>query len=172
MTFKASKKTRAYFSKRYDEAKGFAEIFELIKDGVKQIFERTRSGLMLAFQDLGVQPQGFVGAFHPVGSNVIVMNKAILKIIESQKPEILKSYVFHVMMHEYLHTLGVLNERHTELFTYDVNLQLFGRNHEATKMSFNFDRLLPEIIQPSYALMPRESTIDILDDFEPSSYIG
>ena len=127
---------------------------------------------MLAFQDLGVHPHGFIGAFHPVGSNAIVMNKAILKIIEHQKPSLLKPYVFHVLMHEYLHTLGVLNERHTELFTYDVNLQLFGRDHETTKMSFNFDRILPEIILPGFALMPRERTIDILNDFEATSYIG
>jgi len=172
MPFRPSKNSRGYFRKKYDEAKGFAEVFEVIKEGVEGIFGRSRSGLMLAFQDLGVNPNGFVGAFHPVGSNVIVMNKAILKIIESQKPSLLKSYVFHVLMHEYLHTLGVLNERHAELFTYDVNLQLFGRDHEATKMSFNFDRILPEIILPEFALMPRESSIDILDDFERTSYIG
>lgn len=119
-----------------------------------------------------MKPNGFIGAFHPVGSNVIVMNKAPLKIIEASKRNILKAYVFHVLLHEYLHTLGVLNERHTELFTYDVNLQLFGRSHEATMMSFNFDRILPEIILPGFALMPREQTIDILDDFEKTSYIG
>lgn len=172
MTFKPSDKTKKYFRKRYDEASGFAEIFEVIKEGVEKIFGRSRSGLMLAFQDLGVQPRGFIGAFHPVGSNVIVMNKAILKIIEHSRRDILKPYVFHVLMHEYLHTLGVLNERHTELFTFDVNLQLFGRDHEATKMSFNFDRILPEIILPEFALMPREQTIDVLDDFETTSYIG
>lgn len=170
--FKPSKKSMEYFRKKYDEAKSFAEVFEVIKEGVERIFGRSRSGLMLAFQDLGVRPNGFVGAFHPVGSNVIVMNKAILKIIEHERNEVLKPYVFHVLMHEYLHTLGVLNERHTELFTYDVNLQLFGRGHEATKMSFNFDRILPEIILPGFALMPRESSIYILDDFERTSYIG
>jgi len=172
MVFRPSKKSKAYFWKRYEEAKSFSEIFEVIKEGVEKIFERSRSGLMLAFEDLGVHPNGFVGAFHPVGSNVIVMNKTILKIIEQTKPSILKSYVFHVLMHEYLHTLGVLNERYTELFTYDVNLQLFGRNHEATRMSFNFDRLLPEIILPSFAMRPLDRTIDVLNDFEHTSYIG
>lgn len=172
MSFKPNDKTRNYFRKRYDESENFAEVFEVIKEGVEKVFERSRSGLMLAFQDLGVQPRGFIGAFHPVGSNVIVMNKAILKIIENQKPEILKSYVFHVLMHEYLHTLGVLNERHTELFTYDVNLQLFGRDHEVTRMSFNFDRLLPEIIVPGLNLRPLDRSIDVLNDFEATSYIG
>jgi hypothetical protein len=172
MSFKPSKKSVAYFRKRYDEASNFGEIFEVIKEGVEKIFGRSRSGLMLALQDMGISLHGFVGAFHPVGSNVIVMNKAPLKIIESTKPSLLKPYVFHVMMHEYLHTLGVLNERSTELFTYDVNLQLFGRNHEATKMSFGFDRLLPGIILPEFAAMPQEKTIDILDDFERTSYIG
>jgi hypothetical protein len=172
MSFRPSNKSREYFRKKYDEAESFAEIFEVIKEGVERIFRRSRSGLMLAFQDLGVHPHGFVGAFHPIGSNVIVMNKAILKIIENQKPSLLKAYVFHVLMHEYLHTLGVLNERHTELFTYDVNLQLFGRDHEATRMSFNFDRILPEIILPGFALMPRERSIDVLNDFEKTNYIG
>lgn len=172
MSFRPSKKSIEYFRKKYDEANGFAEIFDVINEGVEKIFGRSRSGLMLAFQDLCVRPNGFIGAFHPVGSNVIVMNKAPLKIIESQKPSLMKAYVFHVLMHEYLHTLGVLNERHTELFTYDVNLQLFGRDHEATMMSFNFDRILPEIILPGFSLMPRENSIDILDDFEKTDYIG
>jgi hypothetical protein len=172
MSFKPSDKTRKYFRKRYSEAKNYAEIFDVIKEGVEKIFGRDRSGLMLAFQDLGVQQRGFIGAFHPVASNVIVMNKAILKIIENAKPEILKPYVFHVLMHEYLHTLGVLNERHTELFTYDVNLQLFGRKHEVTIMSFNFDRILPEIILPEMVMGPHERTIDILNDFEKINYIG
>jgi hypothetical protein len=172
MSFKPSKKSIAYFRKRYDEAEDFSEIFDVIKEGVEKVFGRSRSGLMLALQDLGVSWHGFVGAFHPVGSNVIVMNKAPLKIIERIRPSLLKPYVFHVLMHEYLHTLGVLNERSAELFTYDVNLQLFGRNHEATRMSFGFDRLLPEIILPGFAMMPRENTIDILDDFERTSYIG
>jgi predicted metalloprotease with PDZ domain len=172
MTFKPSDKTRKYFRKRYEDSENFAEIFEVIKEGVEKIFGKSRSGLMLAFQDLGVKPNGFIGAFHPVGSNVIVMNKAILKIIEANRKDILKAYVFHVLMHEYLHTLGVLNERHTELFTYDVNLQLFGRDHEATRMSFNFDRILPEIILPEFAMMPRDRSIDVLNDFEETSYIG
>ncbi len=172
MSFKPSDKTRKYFRKRYSEANSYAEIFDVIKEGVEKIFGRSRSGLMLAFQDLGVQQRGFIGAFHPVGSNVIVINKAILKIIEANKKEMLKAYVFHVMMHEYLHTLGVLNERHTELFTYDVNLQLFGRKHEATMMSFNFDKILPEIILPEMAMKPHERMIDFANDFEKTNYIG
>ena len=172
-TSKTSKKTVSYFRKRYEEVQDFQEIFYLIKEGVEKTTGRSRTGLMLGLADLGVRQNGFVGAFYPVGSNVIVLNKTPLKMIEAQKPDMLKPYVFHVLMHEYLHTLGILNERHTELFTFKINEKLFGENHKVTRMSFEFDRLFPQVIMPAMGMRPQQQMpIEIIDDFEKTNYIG
>lgn len=170
---KNSKKTIEYFRKSYEEVEDFQEIFALIKEGVEKLTGRTRSGLMLGLADLGVRQNGFIGAFYPVGSNVIVLNKTPLKMIEAQKSELLKPYVFHVLMHEYLHTLGILNERHTELFTFKINEKLFGENHSVTRMSFDFERLFPQVIMPAMGYRPQQQVqIEIINDFERTSYIG
>ena len=167
-------KTRAkYFRERYEGAEDFQEIFSLVKEGVEELTGRSRAGLMLGLADLGVRQNGFVGAFYPVGSNVIVLNKTPLKMIDAQKPEMLKPYVFHVLMHEYLHTLGILNERHTELFTMKINEELFGEGHPVTRMSFDFDRLFPNVVMPDAGMqMGANSPIEIVDDFERMNYIG
>jgi len=173
MSLKGFDKTISHFRKRYEEVSDFREIFELIKEGVEATTGRTRTGLMLGLADLGIRPNGFIGAFHPVGSNIIVLNRTPLKILEATRKELLKPYVFHVLMHEYLHTLGILNERHTDLFVYKINERLFGENHEATRMSFNFDRLLPQLLLPAMGWQPAEKIrIELVDDFERSNYIG
>ncbi|HLC39474.1 MAG TPA: hypothetical protein VJJ76_01180 [archaeon] len=173
MTSKTSKKSVDYFRKRYEESKDFQEIFSLIKEGIEQLTGRSRTGLMLGMADLGVRQNGFIGAFYPVGSNIIVLNKTPLNMIEAQKPDMLKSYVFHVLMHEYLHTLGILNERHTDLFVFKINEKLFGENHEVTRMSFNFDKLFPSVIMPAMGWQPQNQfRIELVEDFERTSYIG
>jgi len=39
-------------------------------------------------------------------------------------------------------------------------------------MSFNFDKILPEIILPEMTMQPHERMIDFANDFEKTSYIG
>src|SRR2546422_4295463 len=63
------------FNAKLDQARTLADVFELVKRAVEAVLGRTRAGLMLALADLGNHPQGFLGAFYPVASNVIVMNK-------------------------------------------------------------------------------------------------
>ncbi len=162
-----------YFRKMYDEASDYQQQFELIKEGVEHATGRRRSGLMLGLMDLGVPANGFIGAFHQVGSNAIIMNRTPLRMIEATKPELLKPYVFHVLMHEYLHALGFLSERSTRLLTYRISLKLFGEDHPATSMSTDFDGLFPGIVFPLPGFRPPRSTpIEIIPDFEPASYIG
>jgi len=168
-----SKIQAKYFKERYEEIEDFQEIFSLVKEGVQEVTGRSRAGLMLGLADLGVKQNGFIGAFYPVGTNVIVLNKTPLKMIEAQKPDMLKPYVFHVLMHEYLHTLGVLNERHTELFTMKINEKIFGEEHPVTRMSFDFDRLFPNVVMPEIGMqLPTSPNIELVDDFERMNYIG
>src|SRR5437667_2736009 len=96
------------FTRKLDQAQNLSDLFELVKRAVEAVLGRTRAGLMLALADLGNHPQGFLGAFYPVASNVIVMNKVPLLRIQETNPALYKPYAFYVLFHEYLHSSGFI----------------------------------------------------------------
>ena len=55
------------------------DIFENVKDAVRKSEGRSRAGLMLGIQELGSTLNGFIGAYYPVASNIIVINKTPLR---------------------------------------------------------------------------------------------
>ena len=73
----------------------------------------SRAGLMLGLAEMGGDNKSFVGGLYPVTSNIIVMNKSVLKRIMAIQPDMYKSYAFHVLLHEYIHAIGILDEEET-----------------------------------------------------------
>jgi|SRR5438445_971913 len=180
-------------SKKFEEAESLSEIFEVIKEIVKRFAGRERAGLMLGLAELGVMERGFVGAFYPVGSNIIVVNKSVIKLIDAIRPEILKDYCFGVLLHEYLHTLGIMNEHRVDGISYLICLKAFGKSHRVTETVRNIRGIMAMIVSSSPAkpvvelihyinnlenMKPHRSSetieIEILNDFDRSntSYIG
>ena len=181
------------FSKKLEKAESLSEIFEVIKEIVKKFAGRERAGLMLGLADLGILERGFVGAFYPVGSNLIVVNKSVIKLIETVRPELLKDYCFGVLLHEYLHTLGIMSEYRVDVVSYMICLKAFGKNHRVTRAVRNIRAIMSMIVssvpsRPVIDLMhfinnleslksrrdSRSIEIEILNDFDQSStsYIG
>ena len=99
------------YRSRLDAAKSLPDIFELVKSLVLKSMKRSRGGLMLGIANLGNNPQGYFGGFFTTGSNVIVLNKIPLERIMETRPELYKPYVFHVLLHEYIHSLGFLDPK-------------------------------------------------------------
>ena len=94
-----------------DACGNLADIFELVKQAVKRFLGQHRSGLMLGMANLGMRRGSFVGAFHPLGSNIIVMNRAPFDVaLRTSDKKILNGYCFHLLLHEYLHALGYVSE--------------------------------------------------------------
>jgi hypothetical protein len=114
-------------------SKGFQGIFRIVKKAVKEALGQERAGLMLVLADLPPN----IGAFHSFGSNSIVMNRLALEAMGAgAKEEVeVKSYVFVVLLHEYLHSLGYLDEAQTRRLVYEISKELFGEGHPATKMA-------------------------------------
>ncbi|MGB7952524.1 MAG: hypothetical protein WCF23_00970, partial [Candidatus Nitrosopolaris sp.] len=78
--------------------KNFNDAFELVKLAVNSKFNMHRAGLSLILQGLPSR----IGAYHILGSNVIVVNRTILNIIQQHKSiEEYNSYLFMVLVHEY-----------------------------------------------------------------------
>jgi len=161
--------TDKQFPKRLDAAKDLADIFELVKEAVIVSLHKSRGGLMLGLADLGNHPQGLIGAFFPVGTNIIVMNKIPLARIKETKPEIYKPYIFHVLLHEYLHTLGWLDESTVRQLVYDVSKEIFGETHIATRIARDTAPFFKNLVYPSMTWQPENLKLELVEGFDRGS---
>lgn len=116
-----------------DKCMEFACVFELVKRVVKSNLGLSRGGLMLGLADLPER----VGAFHGVGGNFIVMNRKLLDVVVHSAPDRrqINAYVFYILLHEYLHALGVLSERRVEELSTQLCEEALGVDHPATQMA-------------------------------------
>lgn len=149
-----------------------SDIFELVKRVVKRFLNRHRAGLMLGLVNLGMRRGYFIGAFYPVGSNIIVVNKAPLKIaMEKTEKRIYNSYCFLLLLHEYLHSLGYLDEEKVRELTAEVCELAFGSRHPATVMAKNgIAAYFPEVTHlPQNARLPSDLYVELVRDFDKSS---
>jgi hypothetical protein len=121
------------FADKISSLKDFDEIFEIVKAAVLHKFKLHRAGLSLILQ---MMPSG-LGAYHMLGSNAIVVNTYLLialkRIVKST--EEYNSYIFMILSHEYLHSLGIVDENTVRQMTFDLCSWMFGNDHIATKMS-------------------------------------
>jgi len=121
----------AVYTKRLDQSRDFSDIFALIKKAVKETISEARTGLMLVLADLPLQ----VGAFHEIGSNAIVLNRKLLNaVIKSCKSfRGINAYIFSILLHEYLHSLGHLDEHEVRELSFQISKRTLGENHPATE---------------------------------------
>jgi hypothetical protein len=148
---------------RLAKANGFAEVYEIVKDSVKSSLGRYRIGLMLYLDDLPLQ----VGAYHPVGSNSIVMDRALLQIVEStaKSKNVVNAFIYTILLHEYLHALGYEEEYTVRPMVLNVTNESFGEHHIATHLA----RLGPWSILKGLPLDELEApkrVIEIVKDLE------
>ena len=121
------------FRERVANLKDFSEAFELVKSVVLQKFRMHRAGLSLILQ---MMPSN-LGAYHMLGSNAIVMNSYLLAAVKkiAGSTEEFNSYMFMVLAHEYLHSLGIVDENTVRQMTFDLCKWMLGDDHAATKMA-------------------------------------
>jgi hypothetical protein len=156
-----------------DLKKGFVDIFEEVKEVVRKNEGASRAGLMLGLQDLGASYGGFVGAYYPVESNIIVVNTAPLEGIAENDPGLLKPYIFHVLLHEYLHALGILDENATRRKTYEISRRQFGERHIITELSRDMEKYVSHLVYPAYGWPPEgASGVELVKGFDRSSTQG
>ncbi len=157
------------YAKQLDQARNLADLFELVKRGVSGVLGRTRAGLMLALADLGNHPQGFLGAFYPVATNVIVMNKVPLLRIQETNPELYKPYAFYVLLHEYLHSVGFVDELVCRDRARALSETLFGPDHLVARISQDFSQFFPNLVFPDAAWQPQELHLEFVPNFDRGS---
>jgi len=121
---------------------------------------------MLALADLGNHPHGFIGAFYPIATNVIVMNKVPLTRVQETSPDLWRPYAFHVLLHEYLHSVGYVDERQCRQKVYDLSRPLFGESHVVTRIAADVSAFFPSLVYPDVAWRPEELRIELVNGFD------
>jgi len=112
-----------------------------------------------------------IGAFHTMGTNGIVMNRTTLDTIThgARSMREINSYVYSILLHEYLHSLGYTEENDVRKLVYDVSLETFGPDHPATQIaSRGPGTMFPnELIGVSSNESP---DVEVIPDLEKSSH--
>jgi len=149
----------------------FIEIFEEVKKAVQQNEGRSRGGLMLGLQEIGASLDGFIGAYYPIASNIIIVNKTPLRRILETNKDLLKPYIFHILLHEYIHSLGYFDEETTELKTYEISKKQFGEHHIITEFSKNIKKFFPHLVYPFHGSFPMKEVpnIELIKGFDFSN---
>jgi hypothetical protein len=126
----SNSKVTEQFIARLDEAKDYAEVWKIVKETAAYTLSKRRDSMMLFLDDLPLQ----LGAYYPVGTNNIVLNRALLEIVEESmkdKPTV-NALIYNLLLHEYLHALGDMSEIGVRREVVEVAKKSFGENHIAT----------------------------------------
>ncbi len=151
------------------------KIFEQVKKDVKKVYGRHRAGLSLGLVEMGMFRGGFIGGMHFSPGTDIVMNKTPLEIILREQPyEIVWAYTYHILLHEYIHSLGILNEQQCRIITLKISEKIFKEtDHPAIILAKNgigtFFPNLPLIYAPP-DLTPDGIPIEYIFNFDHDSY--
>lgn len=162
-----------YFIDKMKESTSIPDLFEIVKEIVWKNIKRSRAGLELGLAELGNHPKGFLGAYYVSGSNIIVMNETPLRRIQETNPELLAPYIFSVLLHEYLHSLGFFDEKMVRDLTCDICCNVFGKKSIIAEMSEDLRKFFPNLVYPQGS--PRiNKPVRKIKDFDRSSirYIG
>ena len=151
------------FRERLETAASYAEVWETIKDTVEFALHKRRGGMLLFLDDLPIQ----LGAYHPLGTNNIVLNRVIVQIVEAagEPRKVVNALVYNLLLHEYLHGLGEVSEVKVRQMVVDVAQECFGKEHIATQVAIKSPWILLKGIPLESVNIPRR-VMEIVKDFE------
>ncbi len=161
--------------KQLKKAKTIADIFEIAKDMVREYLGIDQAGLMVGISDLGAHSHGFIGAFYSLDANTIIINKRPLARLLQTNPSIYNYYLFNIMLHEYIHSIGSFDEAQTRQLVYEVSNNYFGSSHVVTQLASNIGKFIPNLTYPSAGFQPpQDLNIEFVKgiDRKNTNYIG
>ncbi len=156
----------ADFAKRLDNAGSYAEVWQIVKDTVDIAFGKRRDSMMLFLDDLPLQ----VGAYYPLGTNNIVLNRHLVDIVEAtlSDKKMVNTLVFNLLLHEYLHALGELSEVEVRRQVLAVARKCFGEEHIATVLAKKSPWILLKDVPLEAAIAPKR-IMQIVRNFEKTT---
>jgi len=148
-------------------ASNYDQVFSIVKSHVEGTLGLHRAGLTLGLAKL---PSG-IGAYHVVGSNMIVLNRDLLeKVRKAEPPEILGAFIYMLLLHEYLHSLGLMDEEQVRKTSEEVATRALGSGHPASVLIRTpLTELFPYLGNLRYAEGPL-GDIEVVRNFDSKSY--
>jgi len=155
--------TSEYYRSRIDNADGFNEIWDIVRETVKDYTGEHRGGMLLFLDDLPFR----LGAYHTLGTNNIVLNRTLVHKVKTttKSKRLLNSFVYILLVHEYLHALGHISEVEVRDLIYEISNGCFGEEHTVTMLAKESPWTLLSGISLSEKESPRQG-IEIVKDFE------
>jgi hypothetical protein len=154
------------FRQKLESAKAYADVWQVAKDTVECVFGKRRGSMMLFLDDLPLQ----IGAYYPVGTNNIVLNRHLVDIVEgtiSDKRQV-NSLVYNLLLHEYLHALGELSEVEVRRQVVTVAAKCFGEDHPVTVLARKSPWVLLKDVPLEAARAPKR-VMKIVHNFEKTT---
>ena len=154
------------YRSRLEKAQGFGEVWEIVKDTVKSSLDEHRVGMMLFLDDLPLR----LGAYHPFGTNNIVLNRALVHIVEAatNSKRLVNDFVYVLLLHEYLHALGRVGEAEVKPLVYQISRESFSEDHTVTKLAEMGPWSLLKDIPLDVIDVPKR-VMEIVKDFEKAT---
>jgi hypothetical protein len=117
---------------RLDQARNYDDVFAVVRESVRRVLGRERVGLGLGLSELPAQ----IGAYWQVTGNIIVLNERLIRVLDATEPQAQRTaYLYVVILHEYLHSLGFLDERTDRQIVSRVASQALGEDHAAARLA-------------------------------------
>ncbi len=149
------------WNEKLNKAESIGDIFEIVKEAVWRTMRQGRAGLSLVLAEI----PNPIGGIHQIGSNTIIVNKNILEKIKKEKPEYYKPYIFYVLLHEYLHSLGYIDENIVRQQCYIIIKNIFGKHSKILEIAKEPERFLAVDIHE----IEEELDFELVTDFDKSS---
>ncbi len=148
---------------KIDEAEGFSEVWEIVKDTVRDCLGEDRIGMLLFLDDLPLR----LGAYHPLGTNNIVLNRTLIEIVEAttKTKGPVNAFVYSLLVHEYLHALGYVSEAEVRTLVYGISRECFGEGHIVTRLAMEGPWSLLRGI-PLSGIETHSHSLEVVKDFE------
>ena len=155
------------FCSMIDQAEGFSQVWEIVKQTVKVSLGEHRKGMLLFLDDLPLN----LGAYHSVGTNNIVLNRSLLNIVQSvtQSKTHVNAFVYSILTHEYLHALGHLSETKVRSLVYEISKQCFGPDHITVKLAKETPWILLKGV-PLHGLKLTKEDMELIKDLEKPNH--
>ncbi len=151
---------------RLDNAEGYSEVWEIVKANVKQVLHKQRKGMLLFLDDMPLR----LGAYHPLGTNNLVLNRTLVTIVEAtaKSRKLLNAFVYTLLLHEYLHALGYVEEAEVRPLVYKISKNCFGGEHIAAKLAEQGPWSILRGL-PLDSLRAPKRVMEIVKDFEKTN---
>ena len=151
------------FRDRLETADSYAEVWKTVKETVEFSLGKRRGSMMLFLEDLPLQ----LGAYHPVGTNNIVLNRTLVEIVEASMSakRVVNALVYNLLLHEYLHALGEMSETKVRRGVVEIAQACFGDEHIVTTIARKTPWALLQNVPLQTINAPKRVT-QIVKDFE------